>query len=163
MKDILIPPVRDSDRKHIVRLMNDFQKYLIHIDTFHCLRRHPHFGSSYIRRMIARVKKHGGIIFVAEQRRGIIGFIAGVFQVQIKADALEYRPMRKARLIELYVAARYRGKGVGFQLMKCAEEYFKKHKCDRLELGVDAFNTAAHDYYLRLGYCDRNIDMWKDL
>lgn len=45
--------------------------------------------------------------------------------------------------------------------MERAEEYLKQHQCNALRVEVFEPNVNAHNFYRRLGYRDRIIDMIK--
>ena len=55
----------------------------------------------------------------------------------------------------------YRGLRLGKKLMRQMENYFKKNKCDAIRVEVFAPNKNAHNFYERLDYLDRVIDMVK--
>ncbi|XEC93681.1 GNAT family N-acetyltransferase [Paenibacillus tarimensis] len=52
----------------------------------------------------------------------------------------------------LAVDASHQGKRIGQSLMKHAEDYGLKHKCNHAFLFVDEGNSRAHLFYTRLGY-----------
>ena len=52
----------------------------------------------------------------------------------------------------LAVAPRARRTGVGRALMRAAEDYARSLRLGSVTLNTWVFNTAAHDFYERLGY-----------
>jgi len=68
-------------------------------------------------------------------------------------------PRYVARAGEVYVraiavAADYRGRGAGTLLLRCAEEWGRRHHKGWLGLHVNSENPRAHALYRRMGYRD---------
>lgn len=160
---VRIRPYRSMDVASLFRMMEEFQDHLVGMDTFRMLRRGPNFGRSYTLRMLRRVRMHQGVVFVAESSGRVVGWVAGIRLRQTKADLLEYVPMRRARVIELFVDDAFRGQGIGTLLLSKIETYFRKRGCNRLELEVYAFNDVAHGFYQKMGYRNLAIDMQKEI
>ena len=59
-------------------------------------------------------------------------------------------------LDELYVVPGQRGRGVGAQLLKAAEDECRRVGCRLLEVNVDGEDTDARRFYERHGYTDRD-------
>jgi GNAT superfamily N-acetyltransferase len=152
-----------SDKRALVRIMEELQDYLVSIDDLKRERRMPEYGENYTERTLQNVAKNNGIIYVAEDRGRIVGLVAGIMPEQTREELLEHVPFKRGVVLELIVDEGYRGKRVGTLLMKKIEEYFKKNGCS--VSGVDVFfpNKQAYHLYSKLGYRERDIWMTKKL
>ncbi len=154
---------QSSDRAHIIKLMEDFQDYLVDIDYMKRMRRMPEYGVGYVSRLLRKISNNDGLIYLAEHEGHIIGLIAVMVETQSTSDLLECVPSKAGRILELFVQARYRGQNIGKLLMEKGEEYLKQQGCDVLRIEVFEPNGKAHNFYKKLGYQDRIIDMIKKL
>jgi GNAT superfamily N-acetyltransferase len=154
---------RQSDFLSLVKAMEDFQDYLVGIDTLQRLRRLPKYGQSYTKRFVKSIKIKQGKIFVAINDKQIVGFIGGIIERQMSADLLECITSGDGRILELFVSDTFRTKGIGKMLMDKMEDYFKKKHCTTIRVEVLACNNFAHDFYKKVSYSDRTIDMIKIL
>jgi ADP-ribose pyrophosphatase YjhB (NUDIX family)/predicted GNAT family acetyltransferase len=154
---------RHSDRKVLVRLLEELQDYLVSVDDLKRERRVPEYGESYTERTLQNVSKNNGIIYVAENKSRVVGMIIGTMPVQTKEELLEHVPFKRGVVLELFVEDGYREKGVGTMLMEKMEEHFKRNGCT--VSGVDVFfpNKIAYRLYSKLGYRERDIWMTKKL
>jgi ribosomal protein S18 acetylase RimI-like enzyme len=143
--------------------MEDFQDYLVDIDYMKRIRRMPGYGVSYVRRLLRRINNNDGVIYLAEHEDHIIGLIAAMVETQSTVDLLECVPSKGGRILELFVETRYRGQNIGKSLMQKGEEYLKQQGCDVFTIEVFEPNGKAHNFYKKLGYQDRIIDMIKKL
>ncbi|MDP4007594.1 MAG: GNAT family N-acetyltransferase [Candidatus Peregrinibacteria bacterium] len=89
--------------------------------------------------------------------------VAGVIEKYTKNDEIECIPTKQARVIELIVNEKHRGKNIGKLLMDKAEKYFQSQKCDVIFVDVFEPNVKAHDFYKKSGYQNRLITMIKKL
>ncbi len=158
---ITIRKYRKTDFNALVKIMEDFQDYIVSIDDLKRSRRLPNHGRIYCLDLLNKVKKNKGFLFLAEDNNKIIGMIAGIIQKQDKLDLLQCIPTKTGRVLELFVSAGNRSRGIGALLMEKAENYFKKNKCDVIKVDVFSPNTMAYKFYRRLGYSDRMVDMIK--
>jgi GNAT superfamily N-acetyltransferase len=88
------------------------------------------------------------LIGVADQP---IGFIALHWYNAI------HHPRPIGRVVAFCIDERYRGKGLGSQLLKHAEDFFADKKCVKIELTSNLKRKESHDYYLHKGY--RQVSM----
>jgi len=161
--DVNIRKYRSSDRPAVIECMERFGDYFVPLDPMRRTRRMPGYGEWSTDKMLEEVEKNQGVVFVVEDKDGIVGFIAGVMPEQSRESLLECVPSRVGRVIELYLEEEFRGKGIGTRLMGMMEEYFRQHNCDVSKVEVFAPNVKAHDFYGELRYQDRDIDMTKML
>jgi ribosomal protein S18 acetylase RimI-like enzyme len=143
--------------------MVQLQDFLAKIDPLQRLHRGPGYSPRYFQNILKKVAKQEGVIFIAFDGKVAVGCVAGIIEKQSKEDLLECVPTRAGKILELFVVDEYRNAGIGKQLMSKLEDYFRTKKCDVIRLGVFAPNLAAHDFYAKLGYQDRYIDMLKVL
>jgi ribosomal protein S18 acetylase RimI-like enzyme len=159
--ELEIREYRSSDESRVVELMEDFQDYLVGIDYMKRTRRMPEYGISYVSRLLRKINNNDGVIYLAESQGHIIGLIAAAIEVQSKDDLLECIPSKAGRILELFVQSRYRGQSIGKLLMERGEAYLKEQGCDELRVEVFEPNVNAHNFYKKLGYQDRIIDLIK--
>jgi len=161
--EVEIREYRSSDRTAFVRLMEELQDYLVSLDDLKRMRRTPEYGESYTERTLQNVAKNNGIIYVAETKGRVVGSIVGIIHEQTREELLEHVPFKRGVVLELIVEVEYRKKRVGTLLMEKIEDYFRQNGCS--VAGVDVFfpNKIAYRLYCRLGYCNRDIWMTKNL
>lgn len=160
---IIFKNFKDSNFKDLEKCMLGLQDFLITIDPLKRLRRLNKFGESYTKNLIKTVVKDNGVIILAYDKDKIIGCIAGVIENQAKNNLLECIPTKSGRILELFVSDEYRGIKLGKKLMQKMEEYFKKKKCTIIRVEVFVPNKGAHNFYQKLNYSDRIVDMVKPL
>lgn len=148
----------------LVKLIDDFQDYLISIDTFDRLSRSSGYGEKYTNELLSRIKSDKGVIFLALSDDQVAGVIVGVMYKILSTEMIGHKKKyKRARVLELFVKSEFRSGGVGSRLMSEMEKYFKEKKCDQINIEVFAPNTKAHEFYRKLGYQNESIDLVKDL
>lgn len=152
---------RKSNFEDLEKCMEKLQDFLVDIDPLKRLRRLPAYGKNYTKNLIKKIFKQEGLIILAYDKEKIVGCIAGVIEKQSKENLLECIPTRSGRILELFVLNSYRGLRLGKQLMQRIEDYFKKNKCDIVRVEVFVPNKNTHNFYQKLDYSDRVIDMVK--
>ena len=136
---------------------------MIPLDPERRMRRQPEYGKNEIDNLVKDVAQKDGIIYVAEIDGSIVGFVAGTLSNSKPSYLLGYLPAKRGRVQELFVDNKYRGQKVGKLLMEKIEDYFKQQDCAFIRAEVFEPNNHAHNFYKRLGYKDRDIDMIKIL
>lgn len=154
---------RPSDKSSIIRLMDRFGDYLAFIDHMGRQRKLPKFSECFTEKFLREVNRNAGVVYIAERRGQIVGFIAGALERQSKEDLLQCVPSNSARILELFVDEPFRRQGIGAELMKRIDEYFKQAGCDVVKVEVFEPNANAHQFYRKLGYSDRSFDLIKRL
>ena len=154
---------RESDKAALVTLLEQLLDYQASVDDRKRLRRMPGFGESFARRMLRKVAKKNGRIFVAEAGSEVVGVVIGIVVEQTKEDRLEHIPARFGETLELVVRDGHRGKGIGTTLLRRMEAYFSQKKCNIVGIGLLAANSNAYHLYGSLGYEDRAHYMTKEL
>ena len=158
---MIIREYQPQDRKALVKLVENFQDYLVKIDPLKRLRREPAYGQVYTQRVLKQVRND--TLFVAEESGRPVGFIAGIIQKQPKWDLLQTPPTKAGRITELYLEPDYRRKKLGTQLIEKMEAWLKTKGCDILRVEVFAPNKSAHAFYHKRMYADRSIDLIKKI
>lgn len=151
-----------NNKQVLVKFIEELQDFLIQIDPLKRLRRLPEYGEIYIDNLLKKVKQHQGIIYIAEYENIPVGMIAGIIEDFTKNDEIECIPSKPARILELIVSEKYRGQNIGSLLMQSIEGYFKKQGCDIVRVEVFEPNKKTHNFYQKLNYQDRAIDMVKN-
>ena len=75
----------------------------------------------------------------------------------------EFTGQPQAFVLDVYVVAPYRGRGLGQRLMETAEEWACQHGLRRVALSVAAHNAPAQSLYEALGYKVETLRMSKEL
>jgi ribosomal protein S18 acetylase RimI-like enzyme len=112
---------------------------------------------------LEKVAKQNGAIFFAEANGKVVGCIVGVVERQTKDELLECVPTKRGIILELFVDSKHRRKGIGQMLMNKMEDYLQQAGCDIVRVEVFVPNKVAHEFYKKLNYHDRDIDMIKEL
>lgn len=150
-----------EDKELLIQFIEDLQDYLVQIDPLKRLRRLPLYGQKYIADLLKKIKENNGAIFIARIESVPVGFIAGTIKIQDEENLLECIPTKAGRVQELIVSEKHRGKKIGSQLMQKIEEYFQQQNCTIVRVEVFEPNESAHNFYKKLEYRDRVIDMIK--
>ncbi len=153
----------ESDKEKLAELFYEFQSYIVHIDTLKRNILTPDYGRIYLQHILQKVEKHKGKIFIAEENSVMIGFVVGIIREQDDIEKISNVPTLTGEVLELYVEATSRTKGVGTMLLQKMEEYFKESHCTVVWLGVFSENEPARNFYKKHGYHDRDVFVLKPL
>lgn len=116
---------------------------------------------AYLAEMFDRCKTCGGRILVAE----IDGNVAGYATVlpKVMSEQLEDGNLEYGLISDLVVLQKYRGLGLGKQLLATAELYARSCKVKFLRIGVLAGNRVAEELYSSTGYSPLYTELEKTL
>ncbi len=131
------------------------------MDPFGLLMRPEGYGEKYLDLTLGDLSGGKGSLFLATNGSDMAGLVAA--KVLGRAKDPGASPGIRGRITELYVEKRFRRMGAGIALMKAAEKYLKGRKCKYILIEVFAPNTAAHDFYSKLGYGTCDVEMIKKL
>jgi ribosomal protein S18 acetylase RimI-like enzyme len=157
----------NHDRAVIERMFENFQDYLASVDDIRRLvrknaLRRLDYGRAYLNKTLKDISENNGVFYVAENSRGIVGFVAARMVKQDKIDAIEIgRKESIGEITELYVTQSQRGKGTAQKLMSIAEKYLNDKGCTHMKLNVFAPNMRARRFYQKLGYTERMLELGK--
>ena len=87
-----------------------------------------------------------GVILVARDSNKVVGMVSILYTVSTALGE------RVGILEDFVVLPKYRGKGVGLELLSYALDFSKQKDCKRITLLTDDDNEDAHRFYLRLGF-----------
>lgn len=152
---------QEEDRARITTLFDDFQDYLVALDSLHRLRRLPGCGAQFLDDTLREIHEQEGVFCVALVDDTIVGFVVGT--IQEMKNRLDVIDSTVGRVTELYVDPAYRGQGIGTQLMEHVERYFRSNRCDVVKVEVFVPNLPARRLYEKFGYRHRDIDSMKNL
>ena len=89
-------------------------------------------------------------LFVAELGKEIIGVLQ--LESRMNPDDPIFRPCKYVHVVDIGVAQRYRGRGIGRLLMDRAKEWALGQGVNEIELNVWELNKRALGFYESLGY-----------
>lgn len=150
-----------SYKPQILNLFSDFQNYLANLDPLKRLRTMPGYAKNTLMEILADIKKKDGGFYLAVMENKVVGFIVSILEKQSPHALLGSYPAVIGRITELYVNTNLRGSGIGSKLMEHAESYLKNKGCEYIWLEVFLPNQDAHNFYKKLGYEDRDVQMIK--
>ena len=151
-----------KDSKELSRLLKEFLSYTRKYYSKRVLEFDNYTNSrkiSYIKEILNNFKnqKHSRFL-IAEEESKIVGYIIGV------VDKNPNRVMKKSGHIKsFFVSEKSREKGVGKKLYLSLVDWFKKQKCDHLELDVFDGNEKTISMYKKWGFKDEYTEMWKEI
>ncbi len=161
---VIIRKYRKNDRNKLIHLLEEFQDYMVAVDSLKRLTRRAGYGNYYLKHLLEVISKNKGIFYLAEVQGEIVGLAVGLVLKPGKEEIFTMqKPSRRGFIEELYVAPPYRGAKIGAKLMKKIESYLIGKGCNSLFLTVLATNTKAYKFYKKFGYSDRDIDMLKEI
>lgn len=96
-----------------------------------------------------RVLEHAPLTLVAEADGQIAGFLDA--RIDQPVDPM-FRSCKFCFVADVAVCASYRGRGVGEQLMRVAEEWAATQGAEFMVLEYHTGNIRAGEFYQRLGY-----------
>ena len=154
----------ESDRSALLRLISALQNHIASLDPLRRQKSSKDFDvGAYVANMLERVQRERGCILVAEENDTPVGCIVGVIPSPTSETLLESYPVSEGVILELVVEKGNRGSGIGSELMRAMETYFREEGCEQIRVSCFAPNTQAHRFYEASGYEDRNIEMVKRL
>lgn len=163
MPKLIIREYRKGERRKFSSLIMELQDYLVEIDFLKLARRLPQYEKSYIDRIFNKIKKYHGKIYFVEIDSEIVACVAGIIEKQSRNDLLESKSIKAGRVLELFVANKFRGKGMGRALMEKMEDYFRSQGCDSVFVNAFGPNIKARSFYESLRYQPRNVDFLKKI
>ena len=136
-------------------LLVELEEYIVSIDEDNLDQVHPKYREKMALLDLEEVKKENGKCYLAIDNNKAVGLIMGTIPKYEKYDYLDYKCPKRGEVTELIVSKNTRGKGVGNELMKSIEEYFKTQGCEYVIVDVFAYNTKAENFYNKNGYHHR--------
>ena len=108
--------------------------------------------------MVPYIESAGKDIIISEND-GVIDGYAAVSVCDTSKGAGEILPFVFVEVNELCVAKGSQGKGIGTALLDAVKAYAKERNAKFVELGVNAQNTGAQEFYKANGMFVKNLKM----
>lgn len=115
----------------------------------------------YLEFMFKRMEERGGAVFVAEAEGRVVGFVC--LWLRNREDELMNVPGEYAYVSDLVVMPEFRGRRIGYGLLRAAEDYARAHGATRLKIGVLARNEKARRLYVDFGFEESAVSLTKEL
>ena len=147
----------DKYLEDIKDLLVELEKYIISIDEDNLDRLHPEYRDKMAGLDLEEVKNNNGKCYLAVENEKAIGLIMGYVRTYDEYDYLDYKCPKSGEISELIISKEARGKGIGKQLMKKMENYFRSIDCEYVFLDVFAYNKNAVEFYKKEGYHSRML------
>ena len=93
-----------------------------------------------------------------KEENKIVGLVVGLINNDVE-ETYEFKAPKRGRISELIVSKNIRSKGIGSELLHKMEKYLKENGCEKILIGVFAYNDKAINFYEKNGYHTRMIDM----
>lgn len=111
----------------------------------------------YIEQSIKSDSPHTSVAIIDES---IVGFITYEIDIESYFDT---KIKRYGNVIELFVSKDHRYKHIGNALMEKAESFFKSENVNWVEIQASSSNTAASEFYQKLGYNVKQVLLFKKI
>ena len=97
----------------------------------------------------------GGRVLLALDGARVLGFAT------LHSTPVLHRPSAVGRITALAVYPSAQGRGVGRELLRAAEAYFRSQGLTRIEVTSGPTHEKAYPFYLHLGYEDGGVRFFK--
>ncbi len=116
------------------------------------------YKEKYFKTTMEEINKYEGKIFLYKEENKIVGLVVGLINNDVE-ETYEFKAPKRGRISELIVSKNIRSKGIGSKLLHKMEKYLKENGCEKILIGVFAYNDKAINFYEKNGYHTRMIDM----
>lgn len=114
-------------------------------------------GASDVAERLAAMHAEGRVVLVAELDGAVVGCLStSVMRVL-------HRPAPVGRISMMVVHERLRGRGIGAQLVRAAEDALAAQGCYMVEVTSHMRRIEAHRFYERLDYEKTSVRLAKEL
>ena len=138
-------------------LLIELEEYIVSIDKDNLDVVHPEYHEKMALVDLEDVNKNNGKCYIAIENGKAIGLIMGTIPQYDEYDYLDYKCPKCGKITELIISKKARSKGIGQQLMKKIENYFKSINCEYIIIDVFAYNTNGIKFYEQQGYHTRGL------
>lgn len=138
-------------------LLVELEEYIISIDKDELDQLHPEYRDKMAILDLEEVRNFNGKCFLAIEDDKAIGLIMGTIPPYDEYDYLDYKCPKRGEITELVVSQHIRSKGIGKELMRVMEDYFKENGCEYVLVDVFAYNENAIKFYEKSGYHSRML------
>jgi GNAT superfamily N-acetyltransferase len=110
-----------------------------------------------VRERLAVMQAEDRLVLVAELEGEVIACLStSVMRVL-------HRPAPVGRISMMVVDEPFRGRGIGTELVRAAEQALKERGCYMVEVTSHVRRTEAHRFYERLGYARTSVRLAREL
>lgn len=159
----MIVEYEDKYLEDVRDLLVELEEYIISIDEDHLDQIHEEYRDKMALLDLEEVKNNNGKCYLYIENNKAVGLIMGIIPPYDKYDYLDYKCPKRGEITELIVSNKIRSKGVGQQLMKKMEEYFKIQGCEYIKVEVFGYNDNALKFYFKQNYHARMLDIIKKI
>ena len=138
-------------------LLVELEEYIVSIDKDELDQLHPEYREKMAILDLEEVRAWNGKCYLAIEDDTAIGLIMGIIPGYDEYDYLDYKCPKRGEITELVVSNKVRSKGIGRELMKVMEDYFKENNCEYVLVDVFAYNDKAINFYEKSGYHSRML------
>ena len=138
-------------------LLVELEEYILTIDKDNLDQLHPEYREKMAVLDLKEVKENNGKCYIAVQDGKAVGVIMGLVGTYDEYDYLDYKCPKRGEITELIVSKNVRSSGLGQQLMKKMEDYFRSIDCEYVVIDVFAYNDLAINFYEKQGYHTRGL------
>lgn len=138
--------------EQIKDLLVELQEYLVEIDYWHFLVLKPEYREKMFKMDLEEIMNAEGKTFLATENGNVIGLVMGCIPHKDSEDKITNTCARNGKVMELVVKKGVRGLGVGKELLRRMETYFKEQNCENITIEVYGPNKNALSFYSRKGY-----------
>ena len=138
-------------------LLVELEEYIVSIDKDELDQLHPEYREKMAILDLEEVRAWNGKCYLAIEDDTAIGLIMGIIPGYDEYDYLDYKCPKRGEITELVVSNKVRSKGIGRELMKVMEDYFKENNCKYVLVDVFAYNDKAINFYEKSGYHSRML------
>lgn len=153
----------DKYLEDVKDLLVELEEYIISIDQDHLDQIHPEYRDKMAVLDLEEVKSKNGKCYIAVENGRAVGVIMGIVGRYDEYDYLDYKCPKRGEITELVVSKKIRSMGVGQELMKKMEEYFKSINCEYIIIDVFGYNDLALKFYYKQGYHARMLTTIKKI
>ncbi|MBQ2909686.1 MAG: GNAT family N-acetyltransferase [Bacilli bacterium] len=147
----------DKYLEDVKDLLVELEEYIVSIDKDELDQLHPEYREKMAILDLEEVREWNGKCYLAIEDGKAIGLIMGIIPGYDEYDYLDYKCPKRGEITELVVSKNIRSKGIGRELMKVMEDYFKENNCEYVLVDVFAYNDNAIKFYEKSGYHSRML------
>lgn len=141
-------------------LLTELEEYIVSIDEDNLDYVHKEYHEKMALLDLEEVNNNSGKCYLAIENNKVLGLIMGIIRNYDEYDYLDYKCPKSGEITELIVTSKTRSKGIGKDLMKTIESYFKENNCEYSFVDVFAYNKLGINFYDKQGYHPR---MYSDI
>ena len=142
----------DKYLEDVKDLLVELEEYIISIDKDELDTLHPEYREKMAIIDLEEVKNYQGKCYIAIDNNHTVGLIMSTIPPYDEYDYLDYKCPKRGEITELIVSKKVRSKGIGQELIKKMESYFKEQNCEYVLVDVFAYNENAIKFYNKNNY-----------